>query len=123
MTSRNGPLVVPGYVVDWRTTSWPLRMWSRMVSAADRTGARSGSLVVVIGVGTQTKIASAALRSVSAGEQTRRPSASAACSRSSLTSSIGEVPALSSATRTAKASMPSTVNPASANEIARGRPT
>ena len=24
-TSRNGPVVVPGKVVDWRTTSWPAR--------------------------------------------------------------------------------------------------
>ena len=47
-------MVVPGKVVDWRMISWPARSWSRMNAAAARTAPRSGSLVVVIGVGTHT---------------------------------------------------------------------
>ena len=74
-------------------------MWSRIVAAADRTGARSGSLVVVIGVGTQTKIASASEILASAGATTRSPSPSAAWSLASSMSSIGDEPAFSSATR------------------------
>ena len=72
-TSRNGPVVVPGKVVDWRMTSWPARRCSPMVSAADRTGARSGSFVVVIGVGTHTKIASASAIRASSGATTDEP--------------------------------------------------
>ena len=98
-TSLNGPVVVPGNVVDWRMTSWPARRWPRMVSAADRTGARSGSFVVVIGVGTQTKMASASGMWPSAGETTDRPLPRAAARRSFETSSIGDEPAFSSSTR------------------------
>jgi len=54
IASWNGPTVVPGNVVDWRITSWPLRMWVLRYSAAPRTGPRSGSFDAVIGVGTQT---------------------------------------------------------------------
>ncbi len=66
-TSRNAPTVVPGKVVDWRTTSWPACRCGAIVSAAPMTGRRSGSLVVVTGVGTHTKIASAASRPASSG--------------------------------------------------------
>ena len=98
-TSRNGPVVVPGKVVDWRMTSWPGRRCSRIVSAAERTGCRSGSLVVVIGVGTHTKMASASGMWLSDGATTDRPLPSAAVRRSFETSSIGDEPAFSSATR------------------------
>ena len=122
-TSRNGPVVVPGKVVDWRMTSWPGRRCSRIVSAADRTGARSGSLVVgdrrrdahEDGVGLADR--------ASAGRDDGRPLARAAARRSSETSSIGDEPALARRPAAAKASMPSTCRPASTNEIASGRPT
>ena len=50
--------VVPGYVVDSTTTSWPL--WSTPASArvADISGPRSGSRLAVSGVGTQISTAS-----------------------------------------------------------------
>ena len=57
-SSRNGPLVVPGNVVDCRTTSWPARSCVADEAAARRTGPRSGPWPALIGVGTQTKIAS-----------------------------------------------------------------
>ena len=120
---RNGPVVVPGKVVDWRMTSWPARRCSRIIDAADRTGARSGSFDFVIGVGTQTMMTSASARPASSGATTRSPLPSAATSRSSAMSSIGELPPASWATRTALASTPSTRRPASTNEIARGSPT
>src|SRR5207245_2633355 len=60
--SRKGPPVVPGYVVDWRMISWPARRLPRIVSAAFRTGPRSGSFESVMGVGTPTKMASASAR-------------------------------------------------------------
>src|SRR6266540_3049126 len=70
-----------------------------MYSPAWRTGSRSGSLVEVIGVGTQTKTASAVSIRACAGKETRRPLVSASCRRASETSSIGDVPAHSSCTR------------------------
>ena len=54
---------------------------------------------------------------------TRMPRSSAAPSRSSETSSIGEVRARSSAMRPGEASMPSTSSPASEKAMASGRPT
>ena len=77
-TSAKGPVVVPGKVVDWSTISWPARTCPQIVSAADSTGARSGSFVAVIGVGTQTKIASASEIVESTGDPTRIPRSSAA---------------------------------------------
>ena len=73
-TSRNGPVVVPGKVVDWRTTRWPARRPSRTKAAAPRTGARSGSLVEVIGVGTHTNSASTSRGRASAGLDDPQPS-------------------------------------------------
>ena len=123
-TVRNGPVVVPGKVVDWRMISWPARSWSRMNAAAARTAPRSGSLVVVIGVGTHTNTASISARAASGWAITHRfPLSSAAASRSSVTSSMGDRRALSWATRSAEMSMPWTRCPASANAIASGRPT
>ena len=55
-----GPVVVPGKVVDWRTTSWPARRCSRIELGGATGPARGpGPSVVVIGVGTQTKMTSA----------------------------------------------------------------
>ena len=122
-TSRKGPVVVPGNVVDWRTTSCPARSAGRIVSAADRTGRRSGSLESVIGVGTQTKTASASPSGASADRWTSRPAARAAASRSSVMSSIGDVAPRSSVTRFGLASAPMTRQPDSTNAIASGSPT
>jgi hypothetical protein len=66
-------VVVPGKVVDWSTISWPGRRMSRMNDAAARTGPRSGSFVVVIGVGTHTKIASASAARASVLVAARKP--------------------------------------------------
>ena len=74
-SARNGPAVVPGNVVDWRTTSWPRQRCSRTSAAALRTGPRSGSLAWVMGVGTHTKTASAASRAASSGDTIRKPAA------------------------------------------------
>ncbi len=122
-TSRKAPTVVPGKVVDWRTTSWPAWRCGAMVSAAPMTGRRSGSLVVVTGVGTQTKMASAVSRPASSAPRTVSPFAIAFASRSSEMSSIGEWPRRRSSILAGFASTPVTVRPASANEMARGRPT
>ena len=121
--SRNGPSVVPGNVVDWRTTSCPARRCSRMVAAALRTGPRSGSFERVIGVGTHTKMASASARPADSGVTIRNPPARPRWRRASSTSSIGDRPARSSATRRPLASTPVTVRPDSDRARARGRPT
>ncbi len=70
----------------------------RIVAAAESTGARSGSLVVVIGVGTHTKMASASDRRVGRRDD-GQPAARAAGAAHLETSSIGEAPAFNSATR------------------------
>ena len=49
--------VVPGYVVDSSTTTWPGRRRSAMLAAADRMYDVSGSRFCVSGVGTQMMIA------------------------------------------------------------------
>ncbi len=91
-SARNGPVVVPGKVVDCSTTRCPGRSEPRTSSAADITGARSGSLVAVIGVGTHTTIASAAARRPFAASDPTNlmPLPRAALSRASSTSSMGE---------------------------------
>ncbi len=122
-SSRNGPVVVPGNVVDWRITSCPFRRCSRIIEAAERTGARSGSLDFVIGVGTQTKMTSASASPAAAGATTLSPLPRAATRRSSSISSIGELPLASCATRATLASTPTTLRPDSTKEIARGNPT
>jgi hypothetical protein len=53
--------VVPGYVVDSRTTSWPSRRFWLMVRAVASMNERSGRLSSWRGVGTQMMIASASL--------------------------------------------------------------
>jgi len=123
IASRNGPTVVPGNVVDWRITSWPLRMWVLRYSAAPRTGPRSGSFDAVIGVGTQTITTSASAVSASSVRRIRRPPSSAVRRRSSEMSSIGDRPEVSSSTRAADTSTPRTSRPASTKAIDNGRPT
>ena len=65
-SSSSGPKrsrVVPGYVVDSSTTSWPA--WSTLASAVpvSISGWRSGSRLSVRGVGTATTTASTFARS------------------------------------------------------------
>jgi hypothetical protein len=122
-TARNGPVVVPGKVVDWRTTRCPARRPARTSSAAERTGPRSGSLVGVTGVGTQTNTASAARMASGSGATARKPATRAAARRASGMSSMGELPRVSSSIRAGLASIPVTARPASTNPRASGSPT
>ena len=54
--------VVPGNVVDSRTTSWPGCSTAASECAEPSSGARSGSWLGVSGVGTQMTTASQSLR-------------------------------------------------------------
>ena len=56
------PRVVPGYVVDSSTTSWPARSRLPISAAASRTIDRSGSRCLESGVGSAMRIASTSRR-------------------------------------------------------------
>jgi hypothetical protein len=79
---RSSSRVVPGYVVDSRTTSWPGRSWRAIVSAVERTNERSGSRCRPSGVGTQTRTASHADSSAKSDVARIRPRRNAAATRS-----------------------------------------
>lgn len=98
-SSRNGPLVVPGNVVDRRTARWPRRRPAAMVAAASRTAVRSGFFAASIGVGTHTNQTSAERTASADGVTTESPLPRAARRRSSVMSPIGEIPARTCETR------------------------
>ena len=120
---RSGPEVVPGYVVDCRTMSWPRRSPLATNRAASRTWVRSGSRDSSIGVGTQMTTASAPVTAATSRPVTWKPAFRAAASRSSLMSSMGEEPAAICVTLASQASTPQTARPASVKLIASGKPT
>src|SRR5438093_2366525 len=115
--------VVPGYVVDSRTTSWPGLNRAATSPAAATTKEMSGSLDFRSGVCTQMITTSLRSSTEKSDVATYRPSPRSASRSSSDTSGLDGRPSLSAATRSGSVSSPATVNPTRANSTARGRPT
>ena len=85
---RKSSCVVPGYVVEPRITSWPARSRFWIASTAATMNEKSGSLVLVSGVGTQTLItsqpASSSKSVVACSLPASRCFATSACGTSSM---------------------------------------
>src|SRR6184192_3491885 len=85
--------VVPGYVVDSSTMSWPARRMRATSSVAATMWEMSGSLDFPSGVGTQMMMASAAVSAAIPSATTRRRAVTRGASSSLGTSSTGLTPA------------------------------
>jgi hypothetical protein len=105
------------------TTSWPARRCLEIARAASTTMARSGSLVLPSGVGTQMMMASHSDNASKSWRARSRPERTAAPSRSVGTSLMYDSPRLTASTLAAERSNPVTASPASANSTESGRPT
>ena len=87
-------MVVPGYVVDSRTTSWPGRRASLTAWPAAKICEMSGSRVFESGVGTQRQITSHSRRRTISIEASRRPARRSSDTRASATSRTWLCPSL-----------------------------
>jgi hypothetical protein len=121
-SGRTTSLVVPGYVVDSRTTSISGRRWRDTARVAAITAVRSGPWSEDSGVGTQMT-ATAAVRRSASSAVARKPAARIAATSAPEMSSTCERPAFRAATTPGSTSKPSTLSPARAASRARGRPT
>ena len=115
--------VVPGYVVDSSTMSWPGRILGTMARAVAWMKELSGSRWRPSGVGTQMRIASQSRRRSRSVVAVKRPLLAAAATRSGPMCLIGDLPCEIASTFFASTSNPVTVNPASWKTSASGRPT
>ena len=115
--------VVPGYVVDSSTTSWPGRMMAATASAALTMKEMSGSFDLPSGVGTQMMMASQSFSAATSSAAPSRPAATSSPSAAAGTSSMKLRPARMAATRCGSRSAPITLAPDSAKATASGRPT
>ena len=113
--------VVPGYVVDSTTTSWPDCRTPLSARVADISGPRSGSRLAVSGVGTQMSTASQ--RASGCAWRVASMRSATAASRSDGMSSMYDSRRRMLSILRASVSSAVTSWPASANATASGSPT
>src|SRR6185312_16123329 len=115
--------VVPGYVVDSSTTSWPGRSASATDSVAVTTNDMSGSFVLPNGVGTQIEMTSHSPKRDMSNVASSLPLARSAATSPAATSLMWLPPPFTRSATRADFSKPITCRPAFPISTASGSPT